>query len=123
LFLYLNHTNSDWDGNNEYEQERATYFAEYGYVAMAADIYGADKLNVEDFNERIQLAAMYRTNATLFVQRIDRAIKELKNLSQCDANNIALAGYCFGGTGTVLYAFADRVDVKVSLMMSDVLCE
>jgi dienelactone hydrolase len=31
----------DWDGVNAYKQERATALAELGYVAFAADIFGA----------------------------------------------------------------------------------
>lgn len=102
----------DWDGNNEYERERATLFAKYGYVAMAADIYGADKLTVPDFDERRALADLYRSNSTLFVQRIQRAVDELKEVEECNAENMALAGYCFGGTGVIQYAFADRSDIK-----------
>jgi dienelactone hydrolase len=104
---------SDWDGNNAYEQERATYFADMGYVGFAADVYGADKLNVTEISERITLATQYRSNATLFVQRIERAIQEVQAVPECDGSQIALAGYCLGGTGTVLYAFSDRDDVKV----------
>lgn len=89
----------DWDGVNFYEQQRATMIAqELGYVGFAADIYGADKHVVEDIDERIALATLYRSNSTLFSSRINAAIETVKSLNEVDSDNVAVIGYCFGGT-------------------------
>ena len=89
----------DWDGANEYEQQRATALAALGYVAMVADIFGADKQFVESMDERITLVGEYASNPELFVSRISAAFDQLKGLTDdVDANEMGLAGYCFGGS-------------------------
>ena len=89
----------DWDGVNLYEQQRATMIAlDLGYVGFAADIYGADKHNVTDMDERIALSGLYRDNSTLFISRIKAAIDTVKSLSEVDNEKVAVIGYCFGGT-------------------------
>jgi dienelactone hydrolase len=95
-----------------YEMERATLLAELGYVGFAADIYGADLQANLTIDERVQLAGLYRGNVTLFVQRISRAIELVKTFDFVDTSNIAVIGYCFGGTGVIQLAFSGNVDVK-----------
>lgn len=103
----------DWDGNNLYEQQRATMIAkELGYVGFAADIYGKDKLQVDDREERIALASLYRGNSTLFASRIQAAIDEVKSLEEVDSDNVAVIGYCFGGTGVITFGLVGGKDVK-----------
>jgi len=94
----------DWDGVNFYEQQRATMIAEQlGYVGFAADIYGMDKHEVPEFEERIALSGLYRGNSTLFASRIQAAVDEVKTLEEVDSENVAVIGYCFGGTGVITY--------------------
>lgn len=95
----------DWDGANTYEQERATALAELGYVAMVADIYGADLQYVESMDERMGLVVQYASNPDLFFSRIQKAIDQIKLLEDdVDIKEIAIAGYCFGGSVS-LYTF------------------
>jgi len=103
----------DWDGTNEYEKLRATLLAESGYVAFAADIYGKDLQEDLSMEERINLTTTYRSNSTLFVQRIQRAIEEVKKMPEVDGDSIGVIGYCFGGTGIIEYAFSGSDDVKI----------
>jgi dienelactone hydrolase len=91
----------DWDGVNTYEKERATALAELGYVAMAADIYGADKQENIEIPERIELITKYSTDPTLFVARINDAIDQLKMVEGVDPAEIGLIGYCFGGSVSI----------------------
>ena len=87
----------DWDGVNTYEQKRATMLAEAGYIAFAADIFGADLQTNLDLDTRIAQTIMYRSNQTLFVQRMARAVELMKEHPSVDNDNIAMFGYCFGG--------------------------
>lgn len=105
----------DWDGvsgMDGYEAGRATLLSEEGYVGFAADIFGAEFQQVEDFGMRVNLTTLYRTNYTLFVSRIQAAVDLVAAHELVDPENIFLIGYCFGGTGVVDYAFADLQNVK-----------
>jgi dienelactone hydrolase len=96
----------DWDGVNLYEKKRATLMAEQGYISFAADIYGKDLQEGLDIPTRSANSGKYRGNATLFIQRITAAVNLLKEHPLVDSNNIAIFGYCFGGTGVIEYAFS-----------------
>mmetsp|Transcript_6050 Transcript_6050/g.15042 ORF Transcript_6050/g.15042 Transcript_6050/m.15042 type:complete len:579 (-) Transcript_6050:1626-3362(-) len=105
----------DWDGVNLYEQERATALADLGYVALAADIYGKDLHEVPDFNDRIEQVTLYRSNPDLYMSRMQAAIDQVKALDDVDSDEIAIIGYCFGGSGVVLYSMSNGTDAKVSV--------
>jgi len=98
--------NRDWDGVNDYEKLRADMIAqELGYIAFAADIYGADLHQVEDIDQRIALAGMYRDNATLFSGRIAAAVDVVKGMEEVDSDAVAMIGYCFGGEDWCCHLF------------------
>jgi len=108
----LFHFQSDWDGNNEYEKQRATLLADLGYVGFAADIYGANLQENLTMDQRVEYTTLYRSNSTLFVQRMVRALEEVKMYDDVDMENIAVIGYCFGGTGVIQLAFSGNDEVK-----------
>jgi len=99
----------DWDNVNDYEIARAKMISEeLGYVAFTADLYGADMHNVQDFDVKVQMATMLRSNVDLFNGRIQSAINAVKdNLQNVDPNKIAVIGYCLGGSGVLTYSFAN----------------
>lgn len=102
----------DWDGVNEMEQIRATLVTEqWNMVGFAADIYGAEKQVVEDTDERIELATKFRSNATLFAERIQAAVDLIKAHEMVNPDQVALFGYCFGGTGILQYGLLGYDDV------------
>jgi dienelactone hydrolase len=70
--------------------------ADLGYIAFAADIYGADLQNDLSFEQRSNLSKSYRSDLSLFVQRMERALEEVKKVEGVDTANIAVIGYCFG---------------------------
>lgn len=90
----------DASGINIYEQARATLLNEIGYVGFAADIFGEH--NVVDSDRRRELLTLYRSNVTLFVQRIKAAVTVAKTLEGVDPTKVAIIGYCFGGTGVLV---------------------
>ena len=64
----------------------------HNWVGFAADIYGASLHNVTEMDLRIELATMYRSNATLFAHRIQAAVDVVKTLDQVDPDKIAILG-------------------------------
>lgn len=102
----------DWDGVNLYEQQRATMVAqELGWASFAADIYGKDLHEVPDFDQRVMLANMYRSDPALFADRIQAAVELVRGMSNVDPGRIAIVGFCFGGTGVLQYAMQGVNDV------------
>merc|ERR1712003_203881 len=60
---------------------------------------------------RIEQATYYRSDPELFVKRIQAGIDQVMNHPNVDVDNIFVAGYCFGGTGSIDYGFAaDALD-------------
>lgn len=102
------------DGQNFYEQQRATMIAkEYGYVGFAADMFGADTPEVVPTrDERIALVGPLYQNTTEFAGRINAAVETVKAMPEVDPDRIALVGYCFGGTGVMSYGLNGYNSVK-----------
>lgn len=99
----------DWDGVNTYEQERATALAELGYVAMAADMFGSDKQTVDVIDDRIAEISKFQADPSMFVSRVQAAIDQIKMLGdEVDTEEIAIIGYCFGGTVSWQYRVTSR---------------
>lgn len=101
----------DWDNVNDYEITRATMISEeLGYIAFTADIYGADLHDVQDFGAKIELSTKYRSDPALFNSRIESAIQFIKSVPFVDPTNVAIVGYCLGGTGVLGYSFSNVVE-------------
>jgi dienelactone hydrolase len=104
---------SDANGVNEYEQLRAVMIAEeLGFVGFAADIYGKELHNVTDTALRSELLDTYRLNATLYSSRIQAAVDLVRTFDDVDTENVAIIGYCFGGTGVLTYVLNGGTDVS-----------
>jgi dienelactone hydrolase len=95
----------DWNGMNDYEKERAHLLAKMGFVAFAADIYGADITNswtgAGSFNDWIGASSAHRQDATLYMGKIMGAFTALSSYAFVDTSRLAAIGYCFGGTGAM----------------------
>lgn len=100
----------EWWGNNEYAKVRARMLAELGYIAIAADFYGDGKI-AENPTQAQEYATPFYKDANLGKDRLEAAIKELKEFPETDANKIAAIGYCFGGS-MVLNAIKMGTDLK-----------
>lgn len=102
-----------WKGIDEHSQEVAAELAAMGYYVFVADIYGVDK-RPKDGKEAGEKSSYYKTNITEYQKRISLALAELVKQG-ANADNIAVIGYCFGGTGALEAA---RVNMKVKGVVS-----
>jgi dienelactone hydrolase len=88
-----------WMGVNEHTDHTADQLAASGYHALVADIYGEGK-NPKNTTEARELSNYYKNNPVVYQRRIKAAIDALVKQG-ADPSNIAVIGYCFGGTGAL----------------------
>jgi dienelactone hydrolase len=86
----------EWWGVNDYVKHRCEQLAALGYVAFAPDIYGKGKRASTMDEARALVMPLYGDVPTLRA-RATAGLEELKKQPLCDANKIAVMGYCFGG--------------------------
>lgn len=99
-----------WKGLTDYEKMRARQLAEMGYFAFAADIYGKG-VRPSTSEEAGKEAGKYYGDITLFRERLNAGLNELKMQPLVDPGKIAAIGYCFGGGG-VLELARSGADIK-----------
>lgn len=88
-----------WMGIDNHAKESAEELSKLGYHAFVADIYGVGN-NPKNTSEAGKNAGFYKTNYREYQKRIQLAIDELVKQG-ADKNQIAVIGYCFGGTGAI----------------------
>lgn len=88
-----------WMGVSEQTNHTADQLAALGYHALVADIYGEGK-NPKSMTEARDLSSYYKNNPVIYQRRIKTAIDELVKQG-ADPANLAVIGYCFGGTGAL----------------------
>ncbi|HLI92531.1 MAG TPA: dienelactone hydrolase family protein [Puia sp.] len=86
----------EWWGLNEYPRMRARMLAKLGYVAMAVDLYGNDKVADSPATAGAYAMPFYKHPEKAKL-RIDSAIARLKTFDVVDPHEIGAIGYCFGG--------------------------
>lgn len=85
----------DWLGVGGYVQVRSQMLARLGYVALAADIYGADlRPSPQD---AAAVAGRFYGDPTLVRARVAAGLEQLRAHPLVDPERIAVIGYCFGG--------------------------
>lgn len=89
-----------WMGLGDYEKKRARQLAELGYVAFAADVYGADT-RPETTHEASLAASTFREDRNLYRRRLRQSLKTMRRFDSVDPADLAAIGYCFGGTGVL----------------------
>lgn len=91
-----------WLGLTDYEKGRAEQIAkELGYVALAADIYGEADAPGADRAKAGPVAGKYKGDVKLYRARLKAGLDALKKQPGVDPKNLAVIGYCFGGTGAL----------------------
>ena len=102
----------EWWGLNAYAEQRARELAELGYVALAADLYGAPASN--DFPTAVARSKPFYTKPALFSARLNPALAALRARPEVDGQRLAAIGFCFGGSA-VLQLARDGADLKVAI--------
>jgi dienelactone hydrolase len=90
----------DWMGVGDYAKSRARQLAELGYVAFAADIYGKG-VRPSAPKEASALAGKYKEDRALYRERLKAGLDQLTENKLVASGEVAVIGYCFGGTGAL----------------------
>jgi len=94
----------EWWGLNDYARKRAEQLAGLGYVAFACDMYGEGK-TTQHPQEAGQMAGEVRKNLKTWQGRAQAGLKILHDSEMVDSKNIAVIGYCFGGSTALQLAY------------------
>lgn len=94
----------EWWGLNDYARRRARMLAEMGFVAFAADMYGAGVV-AEDRDHAAKLAGDFY-GKPLMRTRARAALDVLASQPMVDRSRLAAIGYCFGGTAVLELAYS-----------------
>ncbi|WP_317928972.1 dienelactone hydrolase family protein [Halioxenophilus sp. WMMB6] len=85
-----------WAGRTEFEDNKAEYLAQLGYVGFALDMYGKG-VRGSSAEENAALMTPLVQNRAALQQRIALAIEILREQPEVDADKVAAIGFCFGG--------------------------
>lgn len=93
-----------WRGADNEAKAAALELEKEGYIAFIADIYGEGN-TPEDNAAAASLSGSYKNDYRAYQHRISLALGQLKQQG-AQADNIAVIGYWFGGTGALEVARA-----------------
>lgn len=93
----------EWWGLTDYPKMRARELAKLGYFAMAVDMYGNRKI-ANSPDEAGKIAGAFYGDTALVKRRLTAAINKVHAYQQADGSRIAMIGYCFGGSMSLLAA-------------------
>jgi dienelactone hydrolase len=85
----------EWWGLTDHPKDRARRLAELGYVAFAADMYGAG-IVTSDAKKAGELAGQFY-GKPLMAERAQAGLDQLLATKLVDPNRTAAIGFCFGG--------------------------
>lgn len=93
----------EWWGLTDYPKSRAEQLAKLGYVAFAADMYGAGVVTA-DPKRAGELAGQFY-GKPLMAERAQAGLDQLVATGLVDAKRVAAIGYCFGGSTVQALAY------------------
>jgi dienelactone hydrolase len=94
----------EWWGLTAYPKARAEQLAAMGYVAFAADMYGAG-VTTDDAKKAGELAGGFY-GKPLMAERARAGLDALLRTGLADPAKIAAIGFCFGGSAAQTLAYA-----------------
>lgn len=100
----------EWWGLNEYARTRAEQLAALGYVALAVDMYGTEKVTTHA-DEASQWMKQTTSNVEIWQGRARAGLRVLQADPRVDPTRLAAIGYCFGGA-TVMQMVYGGAPVK-----------
>ena len=92
-------------GLNEYAKWRAGQLADMGYIALAADMYGGDKVTTHPSQAQEWMTAT-TSNLDEWRRRGLAGLAQLRLHPLSDGGRLAAIGYCFGGSTVMQLAYA-----------------
>ncbi len=93
----------EWWGLNEYPRMRARMFAEMGYVAFCADMYGEGKVLDNPVDAQAAAGELYK-NPDLLKERFNAAYQSVIKFPMVYKSKVIAVGYCFGGSVALIAA-------------------
>ena len=102
-----------WKGIDAHAKATAEKLSKLGYIAFVADIYGEGNYP-QSTADAAKMSGFYKKNTNLYQKRIELALAQLIQ-SGANPDNIAVIGFCFGGTGALEAA---RKNIKVKGVVS-----
>lgn len=94
----------EWWGLTDYPKGRAEQLAKLGYVAFAADMYGAG-VTTGDPKKAGELASPFY-GKPLMAERARAGLDQLLATGLVDKSRVAAIGYCFGGAAAQVLAYS-----------------
>ena len=94
----------EWWGLNDYAKHRVEQLAQLGYVAFAADMYGAG-ITTTDAKKAGELAGQFY-GKPLMAERAQAGLDQLLATGLVEAGQVAAIGYCFGGSTVQALAYS-----------------
>ena len=104
----------EWWGLNDYAKSRAEQLAAEGYVALAVDMYGDNKVTTHPDQAR-EWMTQITASVDDWTRRARLGLEVLRSQEQVDPARTAAIGYCFGGATVMQMAYAGAdLDAVVS---------
>lgn len=93
-----------WKGIDQEAKTAALNLAKQGYIAFIADIYGEGNIPTDNASA-VKASSGYKADYRAYQHRIELALEQLKKAG-ANVDQLAVIGYCFGGTGALEVARA-----------------
>lgn len=95
-----------WGGRQAHEEDFASKLADLGYVAMAGDVYGKGVRGTSNEENQALMQPLASDRRRLLV-RTQASLSALASQPEVDPDQLAAAGFCFGGLSVLDLARAN----------------